>query len=65
MSFLITRDQPDGKLYLRRDADGELLWTPSKDSATRFPDDEAEIIADQMNRYASVEAVVVGAGRAA
>lgn len=60
MPFLVSREQPDGKLYLQRQSDGELFWQPSKDKATRFEEPQADAIAADINRYASTEATVEG-----
>lgn len=62
MPFIITSDQPrDGKLYIRKQHDGEFFWTPRKARATRFAEPEADKIATEINEYASMKAEVVGA----
>ena len=61
MPFIITRDQPHGKLFATRFADGEIGWQPSKEKATRFDEAEADAEAGAINQYASTEAVVEGA----
>jgi hypothetical protein len=49
-----------GKLYLRRDGE-DLIPTPSRARAHRFDEAEADAVAAQYNRYASIEAEVEGA----
>ncbi len=56
--FVVTREQPHGKLYLRRDAEGELTWTPSAAKAHGMPKPDAAAAAAEINLYASTAAAV-------
>jgi hypothetical protein len=63
MPFTVTREQPNGKLYIRRQPDGEHAWTADKRCATPLTDTEAEAIAGEINRFASTPAHVEGLKR--
>jgi len=60
--FIVTREQVKdaGKLYIRRDPDGEHIWSPAKTEATPMTEAEADWLAIEINKYASVPAVVEG-----
>ncbi len=63
MPFAVTQPQshPEaGPLYAFRDKDGDILWTPDKRRVAAMSEAEAETIAAEINRFASVEAEVVG-----
>ncbi len=61
MPFMIVRNEnPQFPLFLVRDKDGEG-WSPRKADAAQLPSDEAETIATELNRHASIVAVdIVG-----
>ncbi len=60
MPFIVTREQPRGKLYAARFPDGEIGWQPNKDKATRFDEPEADKIAADINKYAFTKVTVEG-----
>lgn len=62
MPFVVTREQVKaaGKLYIRREPDGEHLWTPAKGEATPMSEAEADWLAIEINKYASVPCQVEG-----
>lgn len=55
--FFITREQPNGKLFARYSG-GDITWTPSRVRAARFYKDDAQSIIADINRCASVPAVM-------
>lgn len=63
MPFAVTQPQahPEaGPLYAIRDKDGDILWTPDKRRVAPLSETDADAIAAEINRFASVEASVVG-----
>ena len=64
MPFIVSREQPNGKLFIKRAALGNETfdyWIASRDKATRFEEGEADAIAAGINQYSSTEALVEGA----
>jgi len=63
MPFVVTSENGSkhcGTQYAMR-IDGDVYWTNSKAKATPFEEAEADAIAEEINRYASTPADVVGA----
>ena len=60
MPFAVTHPQLGApKLYLR-DLHVDQVWTPVKADAIRMTEPEADRLAEEINRYASVPCVVEG-----
>ena len=52
MTFIIIAEQPHGKLYIQRQPDGELFWSPRIDHATQMTEATANSVASKINEYA-------------
>lgn len=61
MPFIVTgRISERCTMFAQVDADGDVIWKPSKTAATTFDESEADAIAASINQYGSDIADVVG-----
>ncbi len=60
MPFIVSCPQPNGRLYARRDANGDVLWQPNRAKATPMTDVQADALERELRRYSDDDYQIEG-----
>lgn len=58
MPFILALQAGPQAMYFQQQADGTVLLTPTREKATRFPEERADMLAVAHNIYTTAESAV-------
>lgn len=61
MPFIVSRSDAPSKMYARQTVDNDICWEPNRANATRFTEDEADIVVHEFSKYSQTELDIEGA----